>query len=301
MAVPLLQVSKKSAIVYSVFSHTIDVADDSFPDNHFDLSQLDSKAIDNELVFSDVVGSKLLVNEFLINELQVFHGNNHSQYENAVFRDELLQLENKEQWGKINLINDTDSGLSLIIEQLKNNVQIREGVLDALDSLETIRLSLEMDSTITYASSEQEVLTLLHRDSEQKEINRDEIGLGNSFNSKETGDPLLIRNFVSNSVRYLIYIVIIGVLIRLIVFLFTWSQNVNLYLRKKHVSRKKSRKKRRSKKDRVKSNMLKDEHLESNKPRHRKVKHYKRKKRKLRSDRLKSNMLKDNLKYSFYV
>ena len=61
MAVPLLQVSKKSAIFYSGFSHTIDVADDFFPDNYFDLSQLNSKAIDNELMFSEVVGSKLAV------------------------------------------------------------------------------------------------------------------------------------------------------------------------------------------------------------------------------------------------
>ena len=147
-------------------------------------------------------------------------------------RDKFYSSQNKEQEknSTLNLLDEKETGLSLLQDSVNSDPELKETVLNVLDSIKDVKESLTTNSEITYESAERETQQLIERNQAQQkqQVMLEQRGITNTI-SQEEYDPSMYREFFSSVLNFVLYAVAGIIFIKLIFLFVSWQRKVNKF------------------------------------------------------------------------
>ncbi len=159
MAVPVSQDTIKSSLSDSNFNDVFYIGDHYSISSYFEQSKQNYE-LDSISLILDIIDS-----DFLLPETKNIEEARYSEFRKKNAKIEARYAEQNYNF-KSTLFNNTSSGsgsgLWILLEPLKDNIHIKENMLEILDSIKNIQGLLTANTEITYENSQQEVNNVIN-------------------------------------------------------------------------------------------------------------------------------------------
>lgn len=129
-----------------------------------------------------------------------------------------------------NILEQSKTDLSLLLEPLASDPELKEKVKDTLESIKDVKELLTINTEVSFENSEQETQQLieknLYRQEQQKLLEQKNI---NNKVTKEKYDPAMFRAFFSKVWTFVLYGVLAIFFMKLMFMFISWQRKIHRY------------------------------------------------------------------------